>query len=80
MFQEIEETTILQKLNFVDSCQLHQRRNFTSHESAKDRIERMENSLSGQDPEAEDFYRLRIEKLKRLIEQEVACCPLLPDY
>ena len=35
-------------------------------ESAKDRIERMENSLSGQDPETEDFYRLRIEKLKRL--------------
>ncbi len=35
-------------------------------ESAKGRIERMENSLSSTDIETEEFYKIRIEKLKRL--------------
>ncbi len=35
-------------------------------ESARDRIDRMENSLPKSDDENEEFYKIRIEKLKRL--------------
>ena len=35
-------------------------------ESAKERIERMENSLPVGSAESEEFYKIRIEKLKRL--------------
>ena len=35
-------------------------------ESAKERIERMEDSLSGTDEQTDEFYQIRIEKLKKL--------------
>jgi DNA-binding transcriptional regulator GbsR (MarR family) len=35
-------------------------------ESAKERIQRMEDSLSGTDEQTEEFYQIRIEKLKKL--------------
>tara|TARA_B100002019_G_scaffold156375_1_gene134653 strand:- start:8 stop:520 length:513 start_codon:yes stop_codon:yes gene_type:complete len=35
-------------------------------ESAKERIERMENALPVESEESEEFYKIRIEKLKRL--------------
>ena len=35
-------------------------------ESAKERIERMENSLLHESEDSEEFYKIRIEKLKRL--------------
>jgi len=35
-------------------------------ESAQERIQRMEDSLSGQDEQADEFYHIRIEKLKKL--------------
>jgi len=35
-------------------------------ESAQERIQRMEDSLSGQEEQADEFYHIRIEKLKKL--------------
>ena len=44
-------------------------------ESAKERIERMENSLPVGSAESEEFYKIRIEKLKRLNKAGVAYYP-----
>ena len=46
-------------------------------ESAKDRIERMENSLPSESKESEEFYKIRIEKLKRLTKAGSRLLPAL---